>query len=214
MSDPRDITVKPVTTVAIVPDDFQGIVPKMDVREGDTVLAGQAIFHSKTHPELKIVSPAQGTVKAVVRGERRKILRVEIAVEGKQAARFDTTGVLTDAAKAKALLLESGMWALTSQRPYAIVTSPEADIRDIFVTAFDSAPLAENRVELTDDEQKQLAAGVKLLSLLTKGKVYVSLRPDQEFPQGTEAEEVRVSGPPPCRQCRHRDRACQARQQG
>lgn len=197
VSDPRDITVKPVTTVAIVPDDFQGIVPKMDVREGDTVLAGQAIFHSKTHPELKIVSPAQGTVKAVVRGERRKILRVEIAVEGEQPARFNTDGALTDPAKAKALLLESGMWALTSQRPYAIVTSPEADIRDIFVTAFDSAPLAENRVELTDDEQKQLAAGVKLLSLLTKGKVYVSLRPDQEFPQGTEAEEVRVSGPHP-----------------
>lgn len=197
VSDPRDITVKPVTTVTIVPDDFQGIVPKMDVREGDTVLAGQAIFHSKTHPELKIVSPAQGTVKAVVRGERRKILRVEIAVDGEQAARFDTTGALTDAAKAKALLLESGLWALTSQRPYAIVTNPEADIRDIFVTGFDSAPLAENRVELTDDEQKQLAAGVKLLSLLTKGKVYVSLRPDQEFPQGTEAEKVRISGPHP-----------------
>lgn len=197
VADSRSIIIKPVTTVAIVPDDFVGIVPKMEVREGDAVLAGQPLFHSKANEALKVVSPAQGTVKTVVRGERRKILRVEIEAAGEQAVKLDTAGALTDPEKAKALLLESGLWAMTIQRPYAIVCNPDAKLRDIFVAGFDSAPLAENHVEFTDQEKEYLQVGINLLSLLTSGKVYLTRRSWQEFPELTGVEIITVDGPHP-----------------
>ena len=138
----------------------------MEVREGDEVLAGQPLFHAKSCEVLKVVSPAQGKVKAVVRGERRKILRVEVEVAGEQPVKHAVDGALTDASKAKALLLESGLWAMTLQRPYAIVTNPDVEIRDIFVSGFDSAPLAESPAEFTDQQRKAMQAGVKLLATL------------------------------------------------
>lgn len=197
VADSRQCVVKPVTTVAIVPDDFVGLVPKMEVREGDEVLAGQPLFHAKSCEALKVVSPAQGKVKAVVRGERRKILRVEVEVTGEQPVKHAVDGALTDAAKAKALLLESGLWAMTLQRPYAIVTNPDAEIRDIFISGFDSAPLAESPSEFTEDQRKAMQAGVRLLSTLTAGKVYVTRQTWQQIPDLEGAEMVTVSGPHP-----------------
>ena len=94
VADPRHIASRPTATVAVTPDDFVGLVPKMDVREGDSVKAGQALFHDKTHPEIKVVSPAAGTVKAVVRGERRKIIRVIIEVGSGDSVKHATEGVL------------------------------------------------------------------------------------------------------------------------
>ena len=197
VADPTHIVDKTVTEVAIVPDDFVGIIPKTEVREGDSVLAGQPLFHSKTCELLKVVSPAQGTVKAVVRGERRKILRIVVEVAGSDAVKHDVAGATTDPAKAKALLLESGMWALTLQRPYAIVTNPDAELRDIFVSGFDSAPLAVNPTSFSDDEAKQMQAATTLLGLLTKGKVYITRRDDQRLPDIKGAEIITVSGPHP-----------------
>ena len=77
--------------VAIVPDDYPGFTPKVDVAVGDVVEAGAPLMHDKTHPGLKLVAPVAGTVKAVERGERRKLLRVEIEAAGDARRQFDTT---------------------------------------------------------------------------------------------------------------------------
>ena len=196
VADPKQIVTKQTATVAITPDDFIGLVPKMIVREGDSVVAGQPLIHDKAHPEIKVVSPAAGTVKAVVRGERRKIMRVIIEVGADACATHPTDGVLSDPDKARRLLMESGLWAMTTQRPYAIVTDPTAEIRDIFVSGFDSAPLAESMGQISDTQLKNLEAGVKLLKLITKGKVYLSRR-DNSIPDVKGAEMVDVTGPHP-----------------
>lgn len=197
VADTSAITAKPARTVAVIPDDFPGLVPKMDVREGDRVASGQPLFHDKTRPDIKVCSPASGLVKAVVRGERRKILRVEVEAEGSAVTTHDTEGIFSDAAKAKRLLLESGLWVMTSQRPYAIVPDPEAEIRDIFISGFDSAPLAVTACEPGDAGKEQMKAGIRLLGLLTKGKVYLSRRSCQKFPELDGAEIVTVEGPHP-----------------
>lgn len=198
VTDPMETTVKPTPTVAIIPDDFLGLVPKMEVREGDAVLAGQPLFHDKRHEEIKIVAPAAGTVKAVVRGERRKIMRVVIENNGAEGAvKHPTDGVLENASKAKELLLKSGLWAMTTQRPYAVVPDPDAEIRDIFVTGFDSSPLAVAKTVFSDDEKRDMKAAIRLLGLITTGKVYISCRKEQEFPEIEGAETVIVEGPHP-----------------
>ncbi len=186
-----------VSTVALVPDDFIGIIPKMELREGDPVEAGQPLFHSKADEALKIVSPASGKLKAVVRGERRKILRVEVEVGTGAARKFPVDGVLQKADKARELLLTSGLWSMMRQRPYDIVPAAAAEFRDIFVAGFDHAPLAWNPTDFDAAAVKELEAGVKLLKLLTKGDVYISRSALQQLPDLKEAVMVDVEGPYP-----------------
>lgn len=118
---------------AITPDDFPGFVPKACVHDGDAVAAGSPLLFDKNHPEVKLVSPVDGRVRAVVRGERRKIMRVEI-----EAADTDATAPAlpshADSESARRLLAQSGIMALMRQRPYDIVPSPDDKVRDIFVT--------------------------------------------------------------------------------
>lgn len=186
-------------TAAIIPDDFAGVIPKMELREGDPVKAGQPIYHSKLDERLKVVSPLSGTVKSVVRGERRKIER--IVVEGSASETtphiFDVSRALSSPDAARDLLLASGQWAMLRQRPYDIVPAPGARFRDIFVTGFDSAPLAWYQESFTADEAKALEAGVRLMALLTDGKVYVSRRHGMSLPDLKGAEMVDVTGPHP-----------------
>lgn len=42
---------------AVIPDDYPGITPKVDVKEGDHVLAGTPLIHDKQFPDIRIVSP-------------------------------------------------------------------------------------------------------------------------------------------------------------
>ena len=195
---PDDAPMVTPATVAVTPDDFAGFIPKTEVREGDTVKAGQPLLRDKNTPGMKLVSPVAGTVKAVVRGERRKIERVTVEVNPDgEAVRFDTAKAANNAEAARALLLESGLWAFTRQRPYDIVTDPNATIRDIFVTGFDSAPLAVSRHDFTADTVSRLEAGVRLLATLTKGKVYITRRPSQGMPDIKGAEMADITGPHP-----------------
>lgn len=184
-------------TVAVIPDDFPGFIPKMDVREGDRVAAGQPLMHHKTAESVRLVSPAAGVVKAVVRGERRKIMSVVVEVEGTDAVAH-TVPALSDAKACRSLLMEAGLWAMMRQRPYDIVPAAEAEIRDVFVTGFDSAPLAAAPAAApTPDTLKRLEAGVKLLAAITTGKVYVSRRNASALPDIAGAEMVDVAGPHP-----------------
>jgi Na+-transporting NADH:ubiquinone oxidoreductase subunit A len=129
---------------ALVPDDFTGIVPKLAVKEQDTVVAGGALLYDKNHPELKIVSPVGGVVTAIIRGARRKIMNVVVKAsteqEYKEFGKQDVSKL--DADSAKALLLESGLMAFVRQRPYDVVADPSVAPAAIFVSAFDSSPLA------------------------------------------------------------------------
>lgn len=156
---------------AVVPDDFTGVVPRLEKKEGDTVAAGEALYHDKLHEAIKVCSPVSGTVKEVRRGERRKIEAIIIEAGGKQtSAQIPTDDV-------KTALLQSGLWAMIRQRPYDIVPNPDVEPRDIFVTCFDSAPLAPSMSLFTNGKQELIAKGVEALSKLTSGKVYLGCEP-------------------------------------
>lgn len=183
---------------AIVPDDYEGFVPKLSVKEGDIVAVGTALFYDKNHPELKLVSPVAGRVKAVVRGERRKILRVEVEADASAGAKAPSFAKATDAASARTLLAESGLMALMRRRPYAIVPDPADKVRDIFVTAIDTAPLAAPMAAFSSIFSKEdYEAGVALLAKITDGAVYVSHAADWTLGNLRGATMVTVEGPHP-----------------
>lgn len=182
---------------AITPDDFPGFKPKVDIKEGDTVMAGAPLMHDKNHEDVKLVSPVSGIVKAVVRGERRKVIRIEIEKTDTVSTRQFDISSHPGADDASRLLAESGLLAEIRQRPYDIVPDPAVAPRDIFVTAIDSAPLAVSPELSVEGKADALAAGVKLLGKICKGKIYISVRPGSAIATIAGAETVTVSGPHP-----------------
>ena len=129
--------------VAISPDDFNGIVPKVLVKEGETVKAGTPIFLDKKHPELKIVAPVSGTIEEIARGERRKLLYISIRRDVTVAYEsFEKPNLDASREELHKTILNAGFGAFIKQRPYDVVANPDCAPKAIFVSAFDSAPLA------------------------------------------------------------------------
>lgn len=192
VADATPVNVAPALC-AIIPDDFTGFVPKVDVKPGEKVSVGSQLMHDKRHEDLCLVSPVCGTVKAVVRGDRRKVLRVEIEPDGRaDALGFDTTMPVMQ------LLGRSGLLALMRRRPYDVVPTPDIAPRDIFVTALDTAPLAISPIaSLPADAVKYMAAAVKALATVTAGNVYICHGSDWTFGPIAGAEMVEVAGPHP-----------------
>lgn len=184
-------------SVALTPDDFPGLTLKPAVKAGDEVAEGAPILTDKQNPYTNIVSPIAGTVTDIVRGDRRKLVRVVItAGHGKDKVKpFDTANA--DADKTREILQQSGLWALIRQRPYNIVARTDVEPRDIFVSLFDSAPLAPDMEKLLADSPAELKAGVKALSKLTRGTVYVARRSDSAIGDIDGATMIDVSGKHP-----------------
>ncbi len=172
--DPAIVSSEKSALYAIVPDDFVGLTPRMDKREGDHVSAGEALFHDKTFEQIQVTSPVSGVVKEVRRGQRRHIDAIVIEPDGQNTmVKHDTGG------DALSVMLASGLWAMLRQRPYDIVPSPEVRPRDIFVTGFDSAPLAPDLMVVLGDDKQYINKGVDVLKSLTDGDVYLGFKPDE-----------------------------------
>ena len=163
--------------VAVQPTDFKGFLPRLLVKEGDPVLCGSPVAADKKNADILLTSPVSGTVKEIVRGEKRKLLAILIESDGKrQCADFGVRDAAKlDAGQVRQALLQSGLWPWLIQRPYGIIADPEIRPRDIFVSAFDSAPLAPDAKFCFGSELAAAQAGVCALSKLTDGKVHVSV---------------------------------------
>ena len=163
--------------VSVKPVNFKNLTPKLLVREGDEVKAGSILFVDKYHPEVGFASPVSGTVEQIVRGEKRKLLEVRIkAAKTTDYIKFNTPDVVkATAEEIKKVLLESGLWVALKQRPYGIVANPADEPRAIFVSAFDSAPLAPDYNFTLKGEAANLQVAVDVLNKLTKGGVFVGL---------------------------------------
>ena len=165
---------------ALKPTDFRALTPKLEVRPGDRVKAGDPLFSNKYSPKVKFTSPVSGVVDRVNRGERRRIL--EVVVKADEAIEYKTfhPGKIEESAKEKLVdaLLESGLWPLIKQRPYDIIANPASTPKAIIVSGFDSAPLAPDFSLLLKEETAALQTGFDCLKALSPGPVYLNLRPD------------------------------------
>ena len=188
--------------VHVWPEDYQGITPRLNVKVDDTVKAGQALFHSKMYPEMMFASPVSGTVVAVNRGAKRRILDIVVKVDKEiEYVDFGKKDVAKmSAEEIKSSLLESGVWGFIKQRPYDIVANPTNAPRDIFVTGFDSAPIAASYDFIIDGQEKDLQTGLDALAKLTSGKVYLAISPATKNKGLRDAKNVVITefdGPHP-----------------
>ena len=187
-------------TYAVKPADFNGIVPKLAVKEGCSVKAGDPLFVDKATEKIAVVSPVSGTVKAIERGERRKLLRICIESDGKQDYKSFNAPDLEKASgeEVHALMLEAGMAAFLRQRPYDVIADPEQKPKSIFVSAFSTMPLAADCSFVAKGREGDFKTGIAALSRIAP--VYVGINPQQinsELLPITHAKVSVFSGPNP-----------------
>ncbi|WP_026837765.1 Na(+)-translocating NADH-quinone reductase subunit A [Gillisia sp. JM1] len=188
-------------TYAIKPPDFHSVVPKVTLKEGATVLAGDVLFFSKYDEKLTFTSPVSGTLKEIKRAEKRRIIEVIVDADPtdsfKDFGKMDATSSTAEAVKSR--LFESGCGAFLNQRPYDIVASPEDTPKAIFISAVSTAPLSADIGFLLKDKVAAFQEGVNALQKLTSGKVHLSVDASSEaILKGITGVELhKVTGPHP-----------------
>ncbi len=165
-------------TVALKPGDFIGIRPKMLVKEGDVVKAGTPLFFDKNHEGVKFVAPMSGTVAEIKRGDKRVILEVIIKVDQETVyEKHDIADVKgMNGEQVKEIMLESGLWPMVRQRPFDVIANPNEAPKAIFISAFDSSPLAPDYDFILHGQDASFQAGIEAISKLTAGKVHLNVR--------------------------------------
>lgn len=196
-------TSKAVTSnvYALKLDDFHGITPKMLVKQGEKVKAGEPIFYNKNKEEMHFVSPVSGEVVEIVRGARRRITDLKILAD--QAQEYVTNKIPDlDTAQAPAIkdfLLQNGGWPFIKQRPYDVIADPDQTPKAIFISALNTAPLAADVDYVLRGKEQELQTAITALGKLTPGKIHVSVGKSGRSPfsdlKGIELH--RVFGPHP-----------------
>lgn len=185
--------------IAMIPDHYHGITPKMIVKEGDSVKAGSPVFYDKLNPEILFVSPVSGKVLSVNRGERRKIVSIIIENDGTfESVKHEIPAV--DKAKPEdiqSVLQQGGLWPFIKQRPYDVIAHPKQTPKAIFISAFDSAPLAPNNDYVLKNQLNEVQIAISALSRIAK--VHLGIRHGKKtaFSNLKDAEITAYEGPHP-----------------
>tara|TARA_B110000438_G_scaffold294848_1_gene336890 strand:- start:64 stop:1419 length:1356 start_codon:yes stop_codon:yes gene_type:complete len=186
---------------SIQPPNFTGLTPKLVVKVGDKVKAGSPIFFDKYRDSIQYVSPTSGVIKDVVRGAKRRIMEVLIEADSEitylAAAVKDIQQMDRDAVKS--MMLSSGLWPFLRMRPIDIVANPKDSPKSIFISSFDSNPLAPDNDYILNGKTAEFNAGIEMLNKLTDGIVHLQTRKDANvvFKNATGVQVNQVKGAHP-----------------
>jgi Na+-transporting NADH:ubiquinone oxidoreductase subunit A len=178
---------KSIKKVALLGNDYVGLKPTLNVSVGEKVKLGQLLFTDKKMPSVKYTSPGSGTVVEINRGEKRVFLSIVIELEGNEELTFksftesEIPSLSSDIIKEQ--LIESGLWTSLRERPFSKVANPDASPKAIFVTAMDSNPLAPSVEKILDGRQAGFKNGLRLLSKLTEGNLYLCKEEGSNIPE-------------------------------
>ncbi len=191
----------PCSVYTLKPEDFHSIIPKLSIKVGDKVKAGEAVFYNKANEDMKFPSPVSGELVDIIRGEKRKILAIKINASNVQE--FADFGIkdpkAMKAEEIKSHLLAAGCWPFIKQRPYDVIANPANTPKAIFVSGYASAPLAADYDYVLAGKEKELQAAITALSKLTPGTVHVSVGKNSNSPLAglNNCTLHKVSGPHP-----------------
>lgn len=191
------------TLYAVKPVDFPRLTPKLCIKAGDNVKAGTPLFFDKVRPDVKFTSPVSGKVFEIKRGAQRKLLEIVIEKAGNEYEDFgrgDVSLLTRDQIKGK--MLAAGLWPAIRQRPYNIIADPAAVPKAVFISGFDTAPLAPDYNFIIENSSGTLfQTGLNILSRLTDGRVNLILNAKTSLPDAfknaTGVDISFFSGPHP-----------------
>jgi Na+-transporting NADH:ubiquinone oxidoreductase subunit A len=171
---------------AIKPPDFTGVFPKVLVQEGDKVKAGTPLFYDKYRDNINLCAPVSGTIKEVRRGAKRVLLEIIIEPDAQQVfedfGKADPNKLTREQITEK--MLQCGVWPVIRQRPYNVIANPDDFPKAIFISAFDTSPLAPDYDLIINGQGEAFQVGIDALAKFTKGTVHINLK------GGTTASDV------------------------
>jgi len=190
-----------VKTVAVLGPDYVGMKPSMCVKVGDQVKLGQLLFTDKKTAGVKYTAPGCGEVVAINRGQRRVLQSVVIKLNGTDAESFDSFPEAEleslDRDKVVNNLVNSGLWPALRTRPFSKVPEIDSVPHSIFVTAMDTNPLAAKAELIIKEEEQAFANGLKILTRLTEGEIFVCQKPGVSLPKVAGITSEEFDGPHP-----------------
>ncbi|TVQ85865.1 MAG: Na(+)-translocating NADH-quinone reductase subunit A [Bacteroidetes bacterium] len=191
------------STYSVCPPDFHSLVPKMLIKEGEKVKAGSPLFFDKYNEKIIFTSPVSGVFSDLVRGEKRRIMK--IVIEADNSDDYVNFGMANPADLSREeiinKLLHSGLWPAIRQRPYSIVANPDDKPKSIYISAFDTAPLGPDMDFILNGQENEFQTGLTALGKLTDGRVRLGVHSEKTLNDGFSnakgVEIYRFSGPHP-----------------
>ncbi len=176
------VQADPSEMYAVKPIDFAGLTPKLTVKVDHEVKAGSPLFFDKYHPGVLFTSPVSGKVVSITRGERRRILEVVVKADPEIAYESFRKGDPESMEREAVIenLQKSGLWPFIRQRPYHVIADSSDTPKAIFISGFDTAPLAPDYDFVLKGERDAFRTGIKALSKLTDGYIHIGV--DGKFP--------------------------------
>lgn len=194
----------PIADIFVIkPNDFIGLTPKLLVKVGDNLLAGTPIFYNKNNEAIKICSPVSGEVVEILRGEKRVILEIKILADRQIKYAPFLKSNLNDLRREEVVekILSCGAWPFIRQRPYGVIANPSESPKSIFISAFDSNPMAPDNDFIMSGKEVDFQTGLDALKKLTDGKIHlnVQLKPTAAsvFSNAKNVQINKISGPHP-----------------
>ena len=201
------VDFSPAKTYAIKPTDFIGMQrPKVLVNEGDTVKAGTPIMFDKAMENVMYVSPVSGEIVEIKRGDKRKLLEIKILADSEVShesfEKYDEAGMSSLSKESVvSALCKGGVWPQIIQRPFGVVANPVETPKAIFISGFDTHPLAPDYGFTLEGQEKYFQAGIDALKKLTTGAVHLSVNGEGAVPSvfanAKGVETHKFSGPHP-----------------
>ena len=187
---------------SLKPTDFHGLTPKLNVKIGDKVKAGTCVFFDKYNERIRFSSPVSGEVTDIIRGAKRRIL--EVKIKSDTETNYESFSILDDSASREQVieaLLESGVWPFIRQKPFDTIANPSDNPKAIFISTFDTAPLAPDNDFVLHGLDKEFQKGIDVIKKLTDGKVHLNVdgntNPSKVFTDCKGVEINKISGPHP-----------------
>lgn len=187
----------------VKPSDFTGLTPKLTVKVGDKVQAGSSLFFDKENPSVIIASPVSGEVSEIRRGEKRKILEVVIKADAEISYKEFSKSEAKDLSREQIIeqMLAAGVWPFVRQRPFAVIANPTDMPKAVFISAFDSAPLACDSDFVLHGMEKEFQAGLDIVTKLTEGTTHLNIDGNSNsssvFTNAKGVQINKISGPHP-----------------
>ncbi|HLF63571.1 MAG TPA: Na(+)-translocating NADH-quinone reductase subunit A [Saprospiraceae bacterium] len=196
-----------VTRYAMQPQNFTDMspIPKVLLETGNTVKAGQPLFIDKKRPDVQYVAPVSGEILEIRRGAKRAITEVVILADRQLQYLEHHVPDMSQISRESLVefLLQTGAWTLIRQRPYNLVPDPHVIPVHIFISTFDSAPLAPDANFIMQGKGEDFQMGLDVLGKLTSGKVHLGLdgrgdaNPSAIFTEASGVEKHWFRGPHP-----------------
>lgn len=196
----KEITNIEAGSYAVKPTDFIGVFPKILVSEGDSVKAGTPLFYDKYRENIIFTSPVSGTVEEISRGDKRVLQEIKIKSDRKNESVDFGKGNPEQLGKQAIIekMLQSGCWPMVRQRPYSVIANPIDEPRDIYVSGFDSSPLAPCYSFIIKNDIEAFQTGLNVLKVLGGKNVKLGLPSGQtDFPKISNADITYYDGPHP-----------------